>query len=280
MVFNKQLGCWKLVFLAPLVCACKPPEPVPSQYTNLGTAEAPLLPPPQPWHDPSVAKGTSELRPFRKPAAGDEKSAAGKATSGSKEGKPADPEEKTEETAGGSGAEKEIRTLVADFNAALAEKKLDEASEFLSDAQAQASGDVFAAVHSLVEQLKLLQAATPALTEKIAGLVPILNIADSLKVELQSVKLVDEKNAMATLVGGSEARFVVGEEDLWYLESPMLALLDKERARIQKVAKDIEEALAKGTPDEAAVTALGTALDELRTALTSPAKAPADSGGA
>ncbi len=278
MVSVKRISCWHVIFAASLVGACKPPEPIQSQYANLGTEEAPLLPPPQAWHDPSIVKGNSEWRPFRKPSDGEEKSAKGKAPGGAKDAVAADGEEKAVGAAGTTDAENEIRKLVEDFNAALAEKELEKASEFLTDAQAQASGDVFAAVHQLVEQMRLLQTATPTLTEKIDALVPLLNVNDALKVELQTVRLVDPKNATATLAGGAEARFVIGEEDLWYIESPVLALLDKERPRIQKVTKDIEEALAKGTPDESTATALGTALDDLRTALSASPKAPSDSG--
>jgi hypothetical protein len=166
----------RLLGLILLIGACKPPEPTPSQYANLGTEEAPLLPTHQPWHDPSIAKGSAEWRPFRKPSEGELKSAKGKAPGGAKEGAAAGATEKPEAAADTSEAENEIRKLVADFNAALAENKLDEASEFLTDAQAQASGDVFAAIHQLVEQLRLLQAATPSLTEKIDGLVPLVNV--------------------------------------------------------------------------------------------------------
>jgi|CXWL01.1.fsa_nt_gi hypothetical protein len=265
---------YRFLGLILLIGACKPPEPSPSQYTNLGTAEAPLLPPPQAWHDPNIVKGSSEWRPFRKPSEGEAKSATSKVPGGAT----VVSEDKPDGATGTPDAEKEIRNLVADFNTALAEGKLDEATEFLTDAQAQASGDVFAAIHQLVEQLRLLQAATPALTEKIDALVPLLNVNVALTLELQTIRLVDAKTATATLAGGAEAHFVIGEEDLWYIESPVLAVLEKERPRIQKVAKEIEETLSKGTPDEAAVTALGTALDDLRTALSASSKTPGESG--
>jgi hypothetical protein len=274
---NRNLG-WPVVVLVSLIGACKPPEPTPSQYTNLGTDEAPLLPTAQAWHDPNIAKGTAEWRPFRKLADADAKTATGKAPAGAKSNGAADTEVKSAAEAGGSDAEKEIRTLVADFNAALAENELEKASEFLTDAQAEASGEVFAAVHKLVEQLKVLQAATPALAEKIDALAPLLNMANVLKIELQTVRVVDAKSATGKLADGAEARFAVGEEDLWYLESPALAKLEKERPQIEKTTKEIEEALAKGTPDEAAVTTLGTALDELRTALSVSEKAAGESG--
>ena len=278
MIFRNRNTGWPVVVLVALIGACKPPEPTPSQYTNLGTDEAPLLPSAPTWHDPNIAKGSAEWRPFRKLADGGEKTAAGKVPTSAKGAEAADAEAKPTGEAGQSDAEKEIRTLVADFNAALAENDLEKASEFLTDAQAEASGEIFAAVHKLVEQLKLLQAAAPALAEKIDALAPLLSMADALKVELQTIRLVDEKSATGKLADGTEARFAIGEEDLWYLESPALAKLDKERPGIEKTTKDIEEALAKGTPDEAAVTSLGTSLDELRTALTTAEKAPGDSG--
>lgn len=269
---------WSCVIIAVVfwVGACKPPEPTPSQYVDLGTADAPLPPPPPAWHDPTTAKGTAEWRPFRKPTDANEKSPAAKPANGEKPPATGDAEAKNE-AAVGSDAEKEIRSIAADFNAALSEKKWEEASEFLTDAQAEKSGEVFAAVNQLIEQLTLLQAAAPGLGDKITALLPSLNLAESLKADVQSVHVIDARSASAKLAGGGEARFEVGEKGLWYVESPMLSVLEKELSRIEKATKDIQEALAKGNPDEAATTALGSTLVDLQTAL---AAKPAEGGGA
>ncbi len=268
MISVKRFLGWQMILAMALVGACKPPEPTPSQYTNLGTDDAPLLPTPPAWHDPGILKGTAEWKTFRKPSEAEPMTASAK--------KPAEPKEPTggedaekPAAAGGAEAEKEIREIISDFNATLADKNLEKAAEFLTDAQAQASVEVFTAVNALIEQLRALQAASPGLKEKIDPLLPMLNLSDSLKVDVQSIKLIDEKHATAKLADGSESHLEVGEENLWYVESPFLALLDKEKARIQKVTKDVEEALAKGTPDESAVSTLGAALDELRTSLSS-----------
>lgn len=245
---------------------CRPPAPTPSQYEDLGTTEAPLPPTGPAWHDPSVAKGTSEWKPFRKLEAGGEKSASAKSG-----GNKAEPDVEDKSAEGGEGPEGEIRTLVGDFNAALAEKKFDEASEFLSDAQAAVANDVFTAVNELVEQLGLLAKAAPGMAPKVDALAPVLNLSDSLQMKVATVT-VDGKTATAKLESGAEAKFMVGEEDLWYLESPLMAVLDTEKARIQKATDDIKAALAGGTPDEAATTSLGASLDELLAALTAPPK--------
>lgn len=272
MVFTPRvLGC-PVAGVILFICACKPPEPTPSHYGDLGTDQSPLLPPPPAWHDPATAKGTAEWRPFRKLSDAEPKTATAKTPSTAK---PSGATEDVEDKAGSGEseeAEKEIRGTVADFNAALAEKKFDEATEFLTDDQAEKSGEVFAAVQELIEQLRLLQAASPALTDKINALLPALDLSESMKIEVQSIQLVDAKKASAKLGGGGEARFEVGEKDLWYLESPMLNVLVKERSRIEKTTKDIPDALAKGSPDEATITALGNSLDELRTALSAPAQ--------
>lgn len=252
--------------------ACRPPEPVQHRIPDLGTAEAPLPPPPQAWHDPEIVKGTADWPAFRKPESAEEKVAVAKPKQG---------EEKAEGEANeeGSDVEKEIRELAADYGKALAENKLDEVTEFLNDAQAEYSENVFAAVNKLVEQLRALKEAAPALSEKMDQLAPALNLIDVLKIEIETVRVVDEKNATAQLAGGKEIKVVVGEKDFWYLESPGLAHLEKERSRIEKLAGDIEAALAKGAPDEAAITALGTGIDELRTALAGLADKPEGESG-
>lgn len=251
---------------------CKPPEPTPSLYADLGTEDAPLLPPPSAWHDASVGKGTAEFRTFRKPAEAAPKS-ADNAPEGSKDKEPAEDDQGGEP----AGPEGEIRNLAADFNAALAKNDLEEATKFLTDAQAEGAPGLFEAVHRLDTQLKALVEAAPALVEKAAGLAPHLTLKDALKLDLQAVRIVDDTNATATLAGGDEVKFVIGEEDYWYVESPVLTVLIAERERIEKLAKDIEEALAKGSPDEAAVAALGTSIDELSAAV-STSDNPAESG--
>ena len=254
-----------------LIGACKPPEPTPTLYTDLGTEDQPLPPPAQAWYDPAVAKGTAEWKPFRKPE-------EGKSAEAKPKGSTNKPSAEPDAAGDAPEAEKEIRDIAADFNAALATNKLEDALDFLTDAQAEAARDVLAAVHALIEQLKALQAAAPALSEKINGLVPLLNLGDALKFEIRKVNIVNDTTAMAQLEGGGEAKFVMGEEDLWYLESPVFGVLIQQRERIETTAKSIEEALAKGEPDEATTTALGTALEELRAALSSDAKPEGDSG--
>ena len=159
-----------------------------------------MLPPPQAWHDPSIVKGSSEWRPFRKPSDGESKTAGAKAPGETKATAAAGTRENPGGAAGSPDAEKEIRNLVADFNAALAENKLDEASEFLTDAQAQASGDVFAAVHQLVEQLRLLQVATPALREKIDGLVPLPDHPGAIKQNQAQTQQSDSSISVASWI--------------------------------------------------------------------------------
>lgn len=272
---KKHMAVYRWAWLIVLTGACNPPEPPPYRYSDLGTEEAPLPPPPQAWYDASLAKGQADWRPFRKP-----ESAAAQTA----EAKPAKVEGEKEAAAeggeaGSSDAEKEIRELAGDYNKAVAENDLEKATEFLNDAQAEYGPNVFAAVNKLVEQLKALKEAAPGLNERVESLAAPLNLPDVLKLELESVSIVDEKNATAKLVGGTEVKVVVGEEDFWYLESPGLTLLEKERSRIEKLAADIEAALAKGTPDEATLTAMGTALDELRTALSPAAAKPEGDSG-
>jgi hypothetical protein len=262
---------WVFVLgLAPALSGCKPPEPTPSQYVDLGTADSPLPPSGPAWHDPGVAKGTADWKPFRKLSGGNEATASAKPAAD-----PADDAPEGDPDAGDGGEdlspEEEIRALVADFNAALADKKLEEAGEYLSDEQAGYVNDVLGAVDGLVEQLRLLATAAPPLSPKVDALAPVLNLSDSLQMKVDAVRI-EDRTAVAPLENGSEARFRVGEEDLWYLESPLLNVLNAERARLQKLTEDIKAALSAGTPDEARTTELGFALDELLVALTATPK--------
>src|SRR3990172_6271272 len=104
-----------------VVVGCRPSEPVPTYNEDLGTEETVLLPTSSAWHDPAVAKGQADWRPFRKPGA--ESKSGGTATG---EAKPA---------GGDESIESELRGLVNDFNAAVAEGKFDEAIDFLIEDQ-------------------------------------------------------------------------------------------------------------------------------------------------
>lgn len=265
---TKKLGWVLIVGLLLSVWACKPPAPIPSHYVDLGTEDKPLPPPPPAWHDPAVAKGTADWKPFRKLESGGAKTASAKPAVDSQPGTTDD--EKPAAKVGG-GPEEDIRTLVADFNAALEENKLEEATEFLTDAQAEFSKDVISSVNDLVEQLRALAAAVPATAPKVDALAPVLNLGGALRMKLASIQ-VEGKTATAKLESGGEAKFMVGEEELWYLESPLMNVLNAEKARMQKLAEDIKAALASGTPEDAKVNEISTALDELNAALNAVPK--------
>lgn len=198
-----------------VVVSCRPSEPAPSYNVDLGTEETVLLPTTSAWYDPDVAKGTADWRPFRKPGA--ESKSGGTAT---EEAKPA---------GGNESIESELRTLVNDFNAAVAAGKFDEAIDFLIEDQVASGKQVVEILPTLWGKFKELAEVLPGDNENLKKAVGGVSLSAILKLEVASITVSNPTESVGKLApapgGAGDVRFVFvkdKEGEYWYIDHPVI----------------------------------------------------------
>ena len=198
-----------------VVVGCRPSEPVPMYYEDLGSEETVLLPTSSVWYDAAIAKGQADWRPFRKPGA--------EAKSG---GTPAG----EAKAAGGNQAiESELRGLVDDFNAAVAEGKFDEAADFLIEEQVAPAKQVVELIPALAGKMKEIAEVLPGDNENLKKAVSGVSLSGVLKLEVASITVSSPTEAVGKLAsasgGAGDVRFVLvkdTEGEYWYIEHPQI----------------------------------------------------------
>jgi len=200
---------------AMVVVGCRPSEPAPTYNEDLGTEESVLLPTTSAWYEPAVAKGQADWRPFRKPGA--ESKSGGSATGEAK-------------SAGGNESiESELRGLVNDFNAAIAENKFDEAIDFLIVDQVTPGKQVVEILPTLWGKIKELSEVLPGDNENLKKAVGGVSLSVVLKLEIASITVSNPTEAVGKLASASgrsgDVRFAFVKEkegEYWYIDHPQI----------------------------------------------------------
>jgi len=226
MLQSKYSGHWGfgIAFIGAMaVAGCRPSEPLPSYNEDLGTEDSPLLPTTSAWYDPAVVKGQADWRPFRKPGSESESGAAAVG-----EAKPAD---------GNQGVESTLRTLVSNFNAAVAENKFDEAIDFLIEEQIAPAKQVVELIPVLVGKMKEVAEVLPGDNENLKKAVANVSLSSVLQLRIASVTVSNPTEAFGTLTApagvlgaadpavSSDLRFVLVKEsegEYWYIDHPQI----------------------------------------------------------
>jgi len=253
---------------------CRPAEPPPSMYADLGTEDRPLLPTGSAWQDPAIAKGTAEWHPFRKP---EPKGAAAPASAGAG-------------AAAGSKIESDIRDVVQQFNDALAEGKAEPVVEFLVEDQVESGKQVLDVVPKFATKLQELVEASPGENESLKKLAATLTTTTLLKLDVASIRSKGASEAVAVLNDSTpvEARFVLlkgeadGDESAWYIDHPRIRELAQALPAIQQALSKLDGLLAdikSGQISGEALAQQAAAMDEMLQGLLPGGPPPAKGAG-
>ncbi|MFH1107684.1 MAG: hypothetical protein V1790_00590 [Planctomycetota bacterium] len=188
---------------------------MPAYYEDLGTEDRPLLPTSAPWKDAAIAKGPADWRPFRKPGA--EAKANGGAAG------------ETKSAAGNPAIEAELRGLVNDFNAAVAEGKFDEAADFLIEEQISPAKQVVELIPVLMGKMKEIAEVLPGDNENLKKAVAGASLSAVLKLDVAPITVSSPTEAVGKLVptpgGAGDVRFMLvkGKDgECWYVDHPQI----------------------------------------------------------
>lgn len=212
---SRPAGCCLAIMATIVVSGCRPSEPVPAYYEDLGTEDRPLLPTSAPWKDAAIVRGQADWRPFRKPGA--EAKASGGAAG------------ETKSAAGNPGIEAELRGLVNDFNAAVAEGKFDEAADVLIEEQIAPAKQVVELIPVLVGKIKEIAEVLPGDNENLKKAVAGASLSAVLKLDVASLTVSSPTEAVgkpaSTPGGAGDVRFVLvkGKDgEYWYIDHPQI----------------------------------------------------------
>lgn len=262
--------------------ACKEREPQPTHPGDIGDDRV-LLPPPGAWHDPAVVKGQADWHPFKKiEPAGTEKSAdekpAGREGAAAKHLDPA--------------IEKEIRDLLADYNALITKENYKEASAFFIKGQADTVAQLAEQLPNVATKLKDLAAALPERKETIEKLADELAPKNALKLDLAALSTGNDKEAAGTLSRvpplsilpespapaelPRDIRFVV-EGDVWSIDWPVVAKVQKGASRLSEWLGELDAVIADAKSGKVTVETLKDRLPNLAANLEGDKSAKPDS---
>lgn len=261
-----------LALLIACVPGCKENEPTPSHYADLGEEGRPLVPTSSPVHNAKIGNGSADWHPFRTPEIRDENDAAPAPTA----------------REGGAAANGEttaaIREAVADYNDTLANGSTEDLLGFLTDEQGGIAEALLPTLASLNTKLGELATAIPAQAAAIETVRSQLGAASLLKIDIASIKSAGLESATVTLPrsplpaflpgltedakAATDIKFSLGDDEYWYIESPILTALGGIEPTLKRVITEIN-GLGSGA-DGAALDATATLAPMLKAAATAP----------
>lgn len=211
-----------------LLSGCREKEP-PEQYPgDLGTDGRALLPTASTLKDPRLLQGQAEWHPFREPKVTEEALAGGKPVEG---GAPAATNEATVE---------DVRKELAAYQEKLGSGTAEEISEFYADSQAEVVAKVIPVLESLAAKIAELGGALPDEKVRLEKLSGLLSPKAVLALNAGKVEASSDSAAKVTLASlpelgflpgvdvsaiSPEASFKLGDDEYWYLESPVVPVL-------------------------------------------------------
>lgn len=244
---------------------CKRSDPQPSHFADLSTDADPvlLLPTGGPLNNPAVAKGSAEWVEFRTPGVEAPAAAAGggDAAGAAAGGEPA--------LAG------EIRSLVSDYNALIAEGAYGEASEFFEAEQAPVIEKLGTLLPSVAEKLRALNDALPEPNALISEALAQFQAGSALKIVVKSVNADGEKAATAVVEDGGTV-FVTSPgsetpgsvafryddgEGYWFISADPLAGLAPMLPALEQNLGQLDQLIAGLGDGSISADALGAQLD-------------------
>lgn len=253
------------------VTGCRPSAPAPTYNEDLGTDETVLLPTSSVWHDPAVARGQVDWRPFRKPGTEVKpvEAAAGEVKS----------------TGANQGVESVLRGLVDDFNAAVAEGKFNEAGDFLIEEQIEPAKKIVELIPIFAGRLEEIAEVLPGDNEDLKRAVAEMSLSKALKLDLASITVASPSEAVGKPVGSSpgvgDVRFVLVKEDkdeYWYIDHPQIKAIAATLPVFQQGLPQLDAFIAgvkSGQIGGEALAQQGAMMNQMIGAMLSPDSEPA-----
>ncbi len=202
-----------VIMPAVLTVGCRDKEAQPSLNRDLGDENRTLLPTGMTLANPEVNKGSAQWLDLREPSFG-EVGAEAAVTDGaaSADNTPEPP------------YAQELREIVGDYNALLADAELADLPGFFSAAQADAVERLTSSLPPLATKLGELNAALPEADAALQAAVEAMALTKLMHVEIGSVKAESDTTASAELITapGGRIKFVL-EDGEWYFEHTVIA---------------------------------------------------------
>lgn len=239
------------IMSAVLTVGCREKEAEPSLNRDLGDENRTLLPTAMTLANPEVNKGSASWLDLREPSFGEV---------GAEAAAPDD---------AGSTPEppyaQELREIVGDYNALLADAELAELPSFYSSAQADAVERLTTSLPSLATKLGELNAALPEADAALQAAVEAMTLTKLMRVEIGSVKAESDTTATAELTNasGGQIKFVL-EDGEWYFEHPLIAAATGALEQLDVTALD--EAIAGITSGDLSGDALTERIETIKAA--------------
>jgi len=252
-----------------LAVGCREEPAEPSLNRDLGDETRTLMPTRMTLANPDVNKGSASWLDLRVPSFARHDAA---------------PEGAGEASGGGADASEpeyaeDLRNLIADYNALLADGDYSELPGFFASSQADEVERLTGALPEVTMKLQELNEALPEPDPALQAAVDAMAVGKLLKVEAGTIRAESDGVASADIVNlpGARIRFVL-EDGEWYIEHPIVAAAGDALSQLNVAALD--EAIAGVKSGELTGDALTARIDAFKaaaTALTTAgSKAPAE----
>jgi hypothetical protein len=198
-----------LIAATVLAVGCREKQAEPSQNRDLGDADRALLPTKMTFANPDVKKGSAQWLELREPSFG----AVGEEPEPTEEGGEPEPEYADE-----------LREIIADYTAFLADGEFEELPGFFASSQVDALEGLTTSIPALATKLGELNAALPEPDAALGAAIESIALARLLRVQIGSIRAESDTKASAELANAPGSRLVfVLEEEEWYIEHPAVA---------------------------------------------------------
>jgi len=200
-----------VILSAVLTVGCRDKAAEPSLNRDLGDENRALLPTEMTLANPEVNKGSAAWLDLREPSfarVGEEAATPPTDAGGTPEPPYAE----------------ELRTIIRDYNALLADAEFAELPGFFSSAQADAVERLTTSLPPVAAKLGELNAALPESDRALQAVVEAMALTKLMHIEIGPIKAESDTTATARLANAPSARIkFVLEEGEWYLENPVVA---------------------------------------------------------
>jgi len=278
MIRRRQGMCLPciIILLELSMIACREYEPPQSNYRDLGSDGLVLLPTSSTRMDPAIKDGTAQWQPFREPN-----------LEAMIQGNRHDEAARAEAITGGREIEIELRELLDEYNSLVTEGKYEELPDFFVEEQSDAVERLTKTLPPLIESIKGLNEVLPESSARVEKLLTALALKAVLKMEVDTIKAVSASEAVGRLRPGSipfalssavpatdrpiEFRFVVGDDDYWYIDlpalgtlAPVLSVMNQRAGELNELIEGIQSGQIPGDAIAGRIDLIAQTLDQIR----------------
>lgn len=233
-----------LILMIAAATGCRQQEPLPSYPGDVGVDGVVLLPTKSAWVDPAVTDGRADWIDFRKPQ-------FSKVSMN-------DPTDIAEgETAVGvensDDIEKELRELLAEYNDLVEQEKYEDILEFYVTDQSEIVEQMVKVIPLVSVKFKELLNVLPEMDEKYKSVFASLTLKEQLKLDVESIKVVNENSATGVLTiptlsadapDPMKQILFTYDEEYWYMDVSSIRIMKDILPFLEKSAATFEQMIS------------------------------------